>query len=385
MKKLTIGLFNDSFPPIIDGVSIATYNYARCIHKNHGKAFVATPAYPNIKDEHPFKVVRYPSFDAGSKIGYRIGNPLSPGTLKKIIKEKPDILHVHCPFASGLLGRFARQYTKKPIIFTYHTKFNIDIEKRVGLAGLRFASIKLVLNNINAADEVWVVSKGAGENLQSLGYKGKYIVMDNGTDFDKRRASEEIIRKLKEHHKITEDETVFAFVGRLMWYKNLKFTIDALVTLANLGYKFKMIFIGEGHDRKEMQKYVAEKGIGKNCIFTGAIRVRENLREYFSITDLFLFPSTYDTNGLVVREAAACSVPSVVIKDSCAAESITDPESGILIEENHDHYVEILVKACQNKDMLKQMGIMAAEHVYLSWDDAIAKAYARYETFLSSK
>jgi len=69
-------------------------------------------------------------------------------------------------------------------------------------------------------------------------------------------------------------------------------------------------------------------------IFTGAIYDREELRVYYTAGDLFIFPSLYDTNGIVVREAAACGVASVLIKGSCAAEGITHMRTGILTEDD---------------------------------------------------
>ncbi|MEG2524272.1 MAG: hypothetical protein RSB03_01600 [Oscillospiraceae bacterium] len=61
MDKMTVGLFNDSFPPTIDGVANVTVNYARIIERDYGRAVVATPYYPNVTDDYPFEVVRYPS------------------------------------------------------------------------------------------------------------------------------------------------------------------------------------------------------------------------------------------------------------------------------------------------------------------------------------
>lgn len=384
MKKLNIALLNDSFPPILDGVSMCVYNYAKAMHQKYGKVIVATPQYPNAKDDYPFKVIRYPSIDAGEKIGYRIGNPLSAKTMIRIAKEKPDILHSHCPFTASMLARFTRQYTKRPIVFTYHTKFNIDIEKRVGLSGIQNASLKLILNNINASDEVWVVSKGAGDNLRELGYEGKYKLMENGTDFEKKRVPDEIVEKLRAHHSIGDDELVFLFVGRMQWYKNVGFTIDALSEIKKQGYKFKMIFVGEGQDRIEIEQYSRSKGLADSAIFTGAIHDREILREYFCLADLFLFPSTYDTNGLVVREASACDLASIVIRDSCAAESIIDPMSGILIENSLESYINALKDAFQNKERLKTMGRIAGERIYLSWDDAVKRAAERYHYIIEA-
>lgn len=385
MTKLNIALMNDSFPPTIDGVANAVLNYARAIDENGlGNVVVATPWYPDSEDhKFSFPVIRYPSAYISKKLGYRAGYPFDPRVIHQLKKQNIDLIHSHCPFISTVLARVLRFFTGAPIIFTYHTKFDYDIEKRVAFSPARSVSIKFLMNNINACDEVWVVSEGAGENLRSLGYTGEYIVMENGTDFKKGRASDEEIAALNEKHGLAEDVPVFLFVGRMMWYKGVKISLDGLKYAKNRGAKFKMILVGDGQDREEMMEYVKKIGIADNCIFTGAIRDRELLRAYFSRADLFLFPSTYDTNGIVVREAAACSCPSVLIRGSCAAEGVLDGDTGLLIEENGESMGKLLLRACDDRKMLRQIGRNAADRLYVSWDDAVKKAYARYEEVVS--
>ncbi len=383
MKKLNVGIFNDSFPPILDGVANAAVNYAKSIQKIYGKSVVATPWYPKVKDNYAFKVIRYSSTNVSKRVGYRMGNPFNPLLIRKLEKEALDIIHIHSPFTSALLARVLRRYSGAPIVFTYHTKFDVDIEKRVAFNPLRKVSIKFLMSNINACDEVWVVSEGAGDNLRKLGYEGDYLIMENGTDFQKGRASDEMITSINKLHQISENETVFLFVGRMMWYKNLKFTIDGLKEAKARGMKFKMIFVGEGVDRPGITEYIATQGLNNECIFTGAIYDREVLRGYFSRANLFLFPSTYDTNGIVVKEAAACGCPSLLIKGSCAAENIIHEDTGILIEETVDSIANEIVKACLDLERLSVIGENASEKIYLSWDDAVGIAFKRYHVIIN--
>ncbi len=379
MKKLNIGLFNDSFPPTIDGVANVTVNYARILQEKYGTAVVATPFYPDVTDDYPFEVIRYPSLYLSGDFGYRAGYPFDPRVLNKLESKNFDIIHTHCPFVSTILARMVRTVTGAPIVFTYHTKFDIDIENAIASDSLRRASIKFLLNNINACDEVWVVSQGAGENLRSLGYTGEYIVMENGTDFARRRSAPARVEALRKQYAIGADEPVFLFVGRMMWYKGIRISLDALRRLKDEGQKFRFLLVGDGTDRREIEQYVRDSGLSDVCTFTGNIRDRELLRDYFTLADLFLFPSTFDTNGIVVREAAACYCPSVLIDGSCAAEGIADGETGILIKENADAMADALRDACADRERLRRIGETAAEKIYVSWDEAVRRAAERYE------
>ena len=60
------------------------------------------------------------------------------------------------------MARILRKETDAPIIFTYHTKFDVDIARAVKAKFLQKESIKTLVDNISACDEVWVVSGGAG-------------------------------------------------------------------------------------------------------------------------------------------------------------------------------------------------------------------------------
>ncbi len=384
MSELTVGVFNDSFPPTLDGVANVALNYAKEITALNGKPVVATPWYPEVIDEYPFDVIRYPSAYVSRRLGYRAGYPFDPRVLYRLSKKNMDIIHTHCPFISTVLARTLRLQTDIPVVFTYHTKFDMDIDKVLALNPARNASIKFLLNNINACNEVWTVSKGAGENLKSLGYTGDYRVMANGTDFKRGKASADEISKLRKQYSLPDELPVFLYVGRMMWYKGIRLTLDGLRILKSQGQSFRMFFVGDGIDRLEIEAYAASCGLEKDCIFVGPVYNRETLRTYFSAADLFLFPSTYDTNGIVVNEAAACSCPSLLILGSCAAERVSHMENGLLITEDAAALANGAHFACENRDIMKKIGENASQSVYLHWDSAVKAAYERYGIILEN-
>ncbi len=384
-EKLSVCLLNDSFPPLIDGVANTVMNYAKVINENHGKAMVAVPYYPNTDDAaFPYKVIRYPSINAGNFIDYRAGYPFSYETLERIKEDNVNIIHTHCPFASTFLARTLREPLDAPVVFTYHTKFDVDIARAVGNGYLKEKVIKEVVKNIEACDEVWVVSEGAGENLRSLGYKGDYVVMPNGVDLPKGKVSPEEIKRATEGYDLPENVPVFLFVGRMAWYKGLDIIAESLSVLEESGKDFRMVFIGGGMDKEEVEKYSEELGISGKCIFTGPIHDRNTIRAWYSRADLLLFPSVYDTNGLVVREAAACGLASVLIKGSCAAEGISDGETGFLCERNTVDFAKKLAELCEEPEKMKTVGQNAMDKIYISWEESIKKAAERYKIVLEN-
>ena len=378
-EDLAVCLLNDSFPPIIDGVSNAVVNYANRLTERGAKTVVVTPEYPGADDScFAFPVFRYPGVDLREQVGYVAGYPFSPATIKRIKESRIDILHTHCPVSSTIFARSIKGIVDTPMILTYHTKFDIDIANAIKSKMLQDTAIKALVNNISACDEVWTVSDGAGKNLQSLGYEGDYIVMPNGVDIPRHRLSREETMELTKELDAPEGVPVYLFVGRLMWYKGIRIILDALAALRSQRMDYRMIFIGGGQDAEEIKAYTKKQKLDRKVKFLGPIYDRKVLSAWYCRADLFLFPSSFDTNGLVVREAAACSLASALIGGSCAAEGVKDGRNGFIIKENAASLAVLLATRGRDKAMMRKVGERAGKELYLSWADAVDQAIERY-------
>ena len=382
--NLKVCLLNDSFPPTIDGVANTVVNYANIINEKHGTPIVLTPKYPKVKDNYPYSVIRYPSLRTQKFLGYRAGYPFSNYAFHKVEKENIDIIHSHCPFISTMIARSLQRICNVPLVFTYHTKFDIDIRKLVSFKLIQESAIKVIVDNIHACDEVWVVSEGAGQNLRSLGYKGDYIIMENGVDFPVGKSDPKKMDDVIKKYNLRRDVTKFFFAGRMRWYKGIDIILNSLKRLKEMNYDFQMVFAGDGLDFFEIKTLAETLGVADKCVFTGAITDREELRALFSACDLFLFPSLFDTNGIVVREAAACGVPSILIADSCASEGITDMETGFLIENSVQSMTAKLEVLLKNPQYMVGVGDTAQKRIYLSWEDSVLKATNRYRNLIDN-
>ena len=385
MEKLNVCLINDSFPPAIDGVANAVTNYARIIARDYGYPTVVTPYYPDADDSvYDFPVIRYPSVDMTRLVGYRAGLPFSPEITAKLEASRFDILHSHCPITSTMLARSVRERLKVPVVFTYHTKFDIEINKAIRSRRLQEEAAKILVENISSCDEVWTVSRGAGENLRKLGYQGDYIVMPNGVDFPQERVPEKLVDGVTGGFDLPRGVPLFLFVGRMMWYKGIRITLDALKRLLDAGRDFRMVFVGGGTEKEEIVSYSRRLGLEKKVFFVDPIHDRTRIRAWYCRADLFLFPSTFDTNGLVVREASACGLGSVLVKGSCAAEDVTDGVDGFEIEENAESMAACLNEVCANPEKMREIGEGAQRDIYISWDTAVKGAVERYGTVIEN-
>lgn len=378
----TICLLNDSFPPVIDGVANAVVNYAQNLYRMEENPVVITPEYPGADDSpFPYPILRYPALDLRNRTaGYMAGIPFAPELLRQLEGKQVGLLHSHCPIVSNMLGRELRQVLEVPLVMTYHTKFDVDIANLIRSKALQEGSKRALLENINACDEVWAVSEGAAENLRALGYEGDCVIMRNGVDLPRGRVSRELIAEVTAGFDLPEEVPLYLFVGRIMWYKGLRITLDALAMLKAKGKDFRMVFVGGGGDFDAVKAYAQELGLTDKCFFAGPQADREKLRAWYCRADLFLFPSTFDTNGLVVREAAACGLGAVLIRESCAAEGITDGRNGLLIEENAQSMAACLEGL--QKPAMASIGQKAQQELYISWEEAVKVARERYQVVM---
>ena len=101
---------------------------------------------------YPYPVVAYPSFDTTAVWnGYRAGNPIAAKAISELTAFQPDIIHSHCPSTATVVARLIREQTGAPIIFTYHTKYDIDIR---GVARVIILSRPVLLHRMDCAADI---------------------------------------------------------------------------------------------------------------------------------------------------------------------------------------------------------------------------------------
>ena len=178
-----------------------------------------------------------------------------------------DILHSHCPIATSYFFRRVNRIKRIPQILTYHTKYEYDFESRIPFYPLKHRAYGFLLNNIKSADEVWVTSKGTVDSLRRVGFTGDYIIMPNGCDLPISNFSDDDKDIIRRKHNIPFGVPILIFVGRMMWYKNIKIILDACKILKERNVDFRMLMIGTGPDENAIKRYARREMLDSNVIF----------------------------------------------------------------------------------------------------------------------
>lgn len=375
------GIFNDCFPPIMDGVSVATRNYAYWLHQKGEDVCVVTPSADKFEDSEPYPVFRYCSMPLIFRNPYRVGLPQFDLHIRKILNDTPfRLVHAHCPFSSGKLALQQARMRHIPMIATFHSKYRADFERYMPVKAVVDHLIQDVVDFYNQADEVWIPQASVEETLREYGYKGKIEVVDNGNDFAGTYSDEER-KQVRRELGLNPGEPLLLFVGQHIYEKNLEFILRSVALLKDIS--FRMYFIGTGYAASALKDLSVNLGLEKQVSFLGGIIDREQLRRYYLAADLFLFPSRYDNAPLVVREAAAMHTPSLMLEDSTASAVIRNDVNGFLASENTEVYAGRIRSILQDSDLLERVSRGASESLARSWEDIAGEVIDRYRNLMN--
>ena len=379
-----VGLFNESFPPVMDGVAVCVENYAHWIQEKVGGVSVVTPRKLNANyGQYPYEVLDYASVPVPFRHPYVTGiAQIDPLLRAKLYRRRFKIVHAHSPFSAGLMALQVAKSQRIPLVATFHSKFKDDFREVIPSDMVVDQAIKIVMEFFDRADEVWVPQASVEEVIREYGFKGHVEVVDNGSDLvaDYPDTYFEDARKAL---GIAPEEFVFLFVGQHIWQKNVRLVIDALEKIKDR--PFRMFFVGTGYAAGEMKDLVAEKGLSDKVIFTGMLTEREKVTRYYAAADLFLFPSLYDNAPLVVREAAALHTPAVMVEGSTAAEILRDGENGYLVPNELDAFAARLRQLYRDREQVRRVGLAASRTIVRSWEDVVGEVLDRYDALIARK
>ena len=382
--ETNIGLFNESFPPIMDGVAICVENYAKWMQKMAGGVSVITPSASGADySQYDFEVLDYFSVPVPFRKPYVAGiGEVDPTFLAKIVKRPFKIVHAHSPFIAGRIASHVSSLRNIPLVATFHSKYREDFSRVIPSDLLVNQAIKLVVEFYERADEVWVPQESVIDVLREYGYKGPVEVVMNGSDLV-ADYPDAYFADARNKLGIVPDEFALLFVGQHIWEKNVRMIIDALEQLKDI--RFRMFFVGTGYAASEMKKLVSEKGLDDRVTFAGVIKDREQLKQYYAAADLFLFPSLYDTDGIVVKEAAALHTPSVMLETATAASILRNDDNGFVVPDSLEAFTARIRALAGDPERVRRVGLQASRTLVRSWEDVVGEVLDRYNHIIGRK
>ena len=362
-------------------------NYARFMHDEGHDVTVATAKVPSFDYPHPYKVKNILSIPIPVRRPYRWGLPTWMVPWQPIYSFQSDIIHAHSPFTAARIALKLRKKYGIPVVTTFHSKFKYDFRASVPSDTIVNYMVKNIMQVFEAADEVWVGAPGVIDVMREYGYKGKVEVVPHAIDFDLSGVDVPLLKaQAKAELGVPVAVPCLLFVGQIIHAKNVLYTLEALHLLYQKGVPFKMFYVGKGNASAELMHAIKRYGM-QDCIeWIGQLSDRATLQKYYAAADLFLFPSLYDTLGLVVREAAAHHTPSILLADSTAAKGINHAVEGFVAPQTTPADFAQTLQNCLSQPLLiKEVGKTAAQSLGLTWNQVIPKVIDRYKSLIIRK
>lgn len=218
--------------------------------------------------------------------------------LKRLSKDR-DILHFHLPFPLAVMS-YLLVRPKGKIVVWWHS----DILKPKNLYKIYKPFLRSFLNKV---DKIIVATPYHIMNSDVLkDFKDKCEVIPYGIEIGQFNFTNEVKEKVEKIRR-QYGPKIILFVGRLIYYKGLEYLIQAIKSV-----DAKLLIIGEGYLKENLQKLVDKLKIKNKVFFLGRVGNSEIVAYYYAC-DIFVLPSIEKTEafGLVQLEAMACGKPVV--------------------------------------------------------------------------
>ena len=238
-------------------------------------------------------------------------------------KERPDIVHNYL-FHADILGRIAARIMRVPIIISSLRNENIGGRLQERLLGMTDFCI----------DKVTAVSRNVADVhiLKGTTKKDKVQVIYNG--FELRDEQPSNVITLRRNMNIEDDAFLLLMVANLKKKKGHTFLFSALQPLKEKGYKFRLLVVGSGKERKNLEKEIVNKRLEKQVILAGE---RADISGLLSISDIFILPSIWEGLPNALLEAMATGLPVVATRVGGVPEIVIDNETGLLVKAKDSH------------------------------------------------
>jgi glycosyltransferase involved in cell wall biosynthesis len=351
---MNVAIFTNNYLPNPYGVTVSVETFRTELEKRGHVVYIFAPRWKGYVDTNP-NVFRYPSIDIEFKFRFPLPIPYS-WRMRKILKNlKIDIIHSQHP---NLLGSVALRLARKkkiPIVFTWHTRYD-HYTNFVPLVPKKWVAnyiIKKAVSYANSSDVVIAPTASIISILKKWGVRKEIIPIATGIKAEEfSGADREIVRK---KNAIAKNGIVLFLLSRLTEEKNVEFVLRALSTILQKDRNIKLLVAGDGYLAPRLQKFCIDNGIDSQVYFIGIIS-RAEVKNYFAASDIFVYGSKSETQGIIPLEAMYMKLPIVAVDSTGVSSLMLNKANGFLVRENEKEFSEAVLKLINDADLRKRFG-----------------------------
>jgi glycosyltransferase involved in cell wall biosynthesis len=353
---LRVALFTNNYLPFRGGVTTSVETLRRGLEARAHEVWVFAPRLPGGEGA-PGRVVRYPSIPAATHPHFALAIPWVPGPARLARALDFEVYHAHHPFLLGPLARRLARRQGRPVVFTYHTRYEkyahyVPAQRRL----VEAAAVALSTHFAGRADAVTTPSVVIRDELLARGVRTRITVVPTGVDLTRFRPADR--GSARRALGLDPQEAILLYVGRLDREKSVERVLLAFDRVASTIPHARLHLVGQGTEEDRLRRLAATLRAGGRIAFLG-VRPHETVAECYQAADLFLFASETETQGLVLAEAAACGVPAVAVSAPGCDEAIRDGETGLLAKADPAALAEATIGLLLDAERRARMGANA--------------------------
>ena len=363
---MRVALFTNNYLPFCGGGTISVETLRRGLEARGHEAWVFAPRFAGAA-ACDGRVVRYPSIPAATYPEFALAIPYSRRVAARVATLDADVFHAHHPFLLGPAARrFARRH-RRPLVFTYHTRYEkyahyVPLLRR---SLVEAAALRLSGRFAARADAVLAPSTPIAEELRRRGVRAPIAVVPTGVDCARFRPGD--AREARRVLGLPADDPLVLYVGRLDPEKSVERVLGAFERVAATVPRAHLALVGHGTDAARLAQVTRGLTAGGRIRFVGA-RAHDTLAPWYQAADLFLFASETETQGLVLAEAAACGVPTVAVSAPGADEVVHDGATGVLTKGTPAALADAAIGLLLDPARRRAMGARAREAAVREFD-----------------
>lgn len=334
---MRIALFSETYLPYINGV-VTHVKILKEGLEQLGHQVLVVCADPKIR-KYVLKdgVLRCPGVTLKKIYDYGVATPISPIRFRYIKDFNPDVIHIHTEFGVGYSGAAAAKRLGVPLVYTLHTMYDdylyyIAPQKLIKIAKKSTHAYAKVL--ATKATCLTGPSKKVEEYFRECGVEKPVYVVPNPveTDLFTPDCIDSVKRKrIRKQFGVRESDFLLCFCGRLGKEKSVDKLLDFWAQEMKQKENCKLLIIGEGPAKEELESQAKVLGIDSQVLFAGKVD-HTHLPPYYASCDLYVTASLSDTNSISMLEAMAAGLPVLHIKDELNRGQVISGVNGFIYE-----------------------------------------------------
>lgn len=325
---MNILMMSNTYKPIVGGIerSIEVFS-SEYLSLGH-KVLIVAPVFKDMPKDEEY-VHRIPAIQNFNGTDFSVELPI-PGILDKVLNDfDPDIVHAHHPFLVGDTALRVSAKLKIPIVFTYHTRYEMNTHYVPGDSpALKKFVIELADGYCDLCDQVVAPSESIASLLRERGVNTEIAVIPTGINVSEFNSDNG--DSVRQKHGIPEDAFIIGYLGRIAEEKNMRFLQEAVMPFIKQQKDVYFLVVGDGDITGDLKEEASSRGISERVIFAGVLKGKEKI-DAFHAMDVFVFASKSETQGIVLNEAMASGVPVIGLDAPGVREVIEDGANGFLV------------------------------------------------------